>query len=353
MSKNQFEQLIEYVINDEDAKAKELFHQIVVSKSRQIYENLMAEDNAYGPGMNAMGVTAGQSNEMDEGDDMMMGGSQSGDMIDDVQAEEEGTGMHEAEDEEKMDFDDEAEEAGDDLTSDMEDENDMEDDEAASKSDVMDLSDKLDELMAQFEDMMGGGDMGMDNDMGMDDTGMDDMGMDSDEPEMESGDMFGADEMPADDMGGDQLTVTHKFAEDDERLIREYIEKVNGGFGANIGGDNGVNTKSIVAGKNDMGGTTANIAQGHREVSADIGAKSTVQGNGVMKPNVVPNPDAQGNINVPGGKAGKTSFKTQVKGGGIDRQAGFNKPGQNAGGETGANSRDGEKNTRSTLNARK
>jgi hypothetical protein len=35
----------------------------------------------------------------------------------------------------------------------------------------MDLSDKLDELMAQFEDMMGGSDMG--NDMGMDD-GMDD-----------------------------------------------------------------------------------------------------------------------------------------------------------------------------------
>jgi len=187
MSKNQFEQLIEYVINDEDAKAKELFHQIVVSKSRQIYENLMAEDNAYGPGMNAMGVTAGQSNEMDEGDDMMMGGSQSGDMIDDVQAEEEG--MMEADDEEDAEFDDEAEEAGDDLTSDMEDENDIEDDEAASKSDVMDLSDKLDELMAQFEDMMGGGDMGMDNDMGMDDMGMDggmdDMSMDDDEFETE------------------------------------------------------------------------------------------------------------------------------------------------------------------------
>ena len=165
MSKNQFEQLIEYVINDEDAKAKELFHQIVVSKSRQIYENLMAEDNAYGPGMNAMGVTAGQSNEMDEGDDMMMGGSQSGDMIDDVQAEEEG--MMEADDEEDAEFDDEA----------------------ASKSDVMDLSDKLDELMAQFEDMMGGSDMGMDNDMGMDDMGMDggmdDMSMDDDEFETE------------------------------------------------------------------------------------------------------------------------------------------------------------------------
>jgi hypothetical protein len=162
MSKNQFEQLIEYVINDEDAKAKELFHQIVVSKSRQIYENLMQEDNAMGEEPTEIDT------DMSEGDDMM-GGSQSGDMIDDVQAEEEG--MMETDDD--AEFDDEAEDAGADLTRDMEDEHDMGDDETASKSDVMDLSDKLDELMAQFEDMMGGGDMG-----GMDDDGMDDDGMD-------------------------------------------------------------------------------------------------------------------------------------------------------------------------------
>ena len=41
---NRFEQLIEYVINDEDAKARELFHDIVVAKSREIYENLMQEE---------------------------------------------------------------------------------------------------------------------------------------------------------------------------------------------------------------------------------------------------------------------------------------------------------------------
>ena len=180
MSKNQFEQLIEYVINDEDAKAKELFHQIVVSKSRQIYENLMQEDNAMGE---EPPDTDGNP-PMEEGDDMM-GGSQSGDMIDDVQAEEEG--MHEAEDDADSEFDDEAEEDGEDFTKDMEhDHDEMGDDEAASKSDVMDLSDKLDELMAQFEDMMGGGDMG--DDAGMEDDGMDnmdDMAMDDDEFETE------------------------------------------------------------------------------------------------------------------------------------------------------------------------
>jgi hypothetical protein len=179
MSKNQFEQLIEYVINDEDAKAKELFHQIVVSKSRQIYENLMAEDNNYGTGMNAMGVTSGQSNEMDEGDDMMMGGSQTEELMQGIQAEENGDGMMEAddEDEEKIDFDDEAEDDGEDLTKDMEKDNDMEMDDAEQTDRILDLEDKLDELMAQFEEMMG------DNDMdGMDDMGgMDDMAMDDDE----------------------------------------------------------------------------------------------------------------------------------------------------------------------------
>jgi len=174
MSKNQFEQLIEYVINDEDAKAQELFHQIVVSKSRQIYENLMQE------GENDMGMTP---DEVDTDMDESMGGSQTGKMIDELEAEENGGSMHEGEDEdeEKIDFDDEAEDAGADLTRDMEDENDMEDDEPASKSDVMDLSDKLDELMAQFEDMMGGGDMdGMEDD-GMDGGGMGDEEVDFDE----------------------------------------------------------------------------------------------------------------------------------------------------------------------------
>jgi len=172
MSKNQFEQLIEYVINDEDAKAKELFHQIVVSKSRQIYENLMQE------GENDMGMTPDAvDTDMDES---MMGGSQTEEMIHDVEMEEKGMMETDDEDEEKIDFDDEAEEDGKDFTKDMEhDHDEMGGDEPASKDDVMDLADKLDELMAQFEDMMGGGDMG--DDAGMGDDGMDDEEVDFDE----------------------------------------------------------------------------------------------------------------------------------------------------------------------------
>ena len=175
MSKNQFEKLIEYVINDEDAKAKELFHQIVVSKSRQIYENIMQDEEIEED--NAMGEEPVEvDTDMSESDEL--GGSQSGDMIDDVETEE--SGMMETDDD--SEFDDGAEEAGDDLTHDLEGEHDMGGEEAATKGDVMDLADKLDELMAEFESMMGGGD-----DMGGNDMG-DDMGeieVDADEFETE------------------------------------------------------------------------------------------------------------------------------------------------------------------------
>jgi hypothetical protein len=60
-------------------------------------------------------------------------------------------------------------------------------------------------------------------------------------------------------------------------------------------GDNGANTKSVVASANDMGGDAGNIAQGADEKggSAD-NAKE----------------DSAGNVNVPGGKASK-SMKSQ------------------------------------------
>jgi hypothetical protein len=69
-------------------------------------------------------------------------------LITDVETEEEGINM---EDESDAEFDDEAEEAGDDLTHDIEDggEGNIEDR-------VVDLEDKLDELMAEFEAIMGG-----------------------------------------------------------------------------------------------------------------------------------------------------------------------------------------------------
>jgi len=117
---NKFEQLIEYVINDEEQKAHELFHDIVVAKSREIYENIMAEeaeeeldeakdeeelDEAADEELDE----AKDEEELDEAEEMeegAMGGDASDDLIDEVETEEqsdmnmEGEGDDEEEEEE-------------------------------------------------------------------------------------------------------------------------------------------------------------------------------------------------------------------------------------------------------------
>ena len=165
---SKFEQLIEYVINDEEAKAKELFHDIVVEKSREIYENLMNEESDADRDDKAekAGKKVAKDIEYDEKEDTleegMIGaddeeetnegmektsGDASQDLMREVETEEEG--MYEEDSD--AEFDDEAEEDGEELTHDMEkdhDEGDIEDR-------VVDLEDKLDELMAEFESLMG------------------------------------------------------------------------------------------------------------------------------------------------------------------------------------------------------
>ena len=169
MNKPSFEQLIEYVINDEEAKARELFHQIVVEKSRTIYESLMDEDEQIDED-DAMGRT----DQYDEA----MGGDAADDLIDDVEAEEQG--MQEAEDEEEMDMDMDMAADGDDAV-------DMgmgADGDEELEDRVVDLEDKLDELMAEFESMMGGDDMGSEMGDQMDSPDM--TGMDVVDDEMET-----------------------------------------------------------------------------------------------------------------------------------------------------------------------
>ena len=168
---NKFEQLIEYVINDEETKARELFHDIVVEKSRQIYEDLMAEEADEE-------LEEAAEEEIEEG---MMGGDAADDLIDDVEMEEESDMNMEGEDDgEEMDMsmDDGEEEfsMGDDEGS---------GDEPATKDDIMNLEDKLDQLMAEFEDLMGGDDMGDGDGFGPDEGG-DAIEMD-DTDEMEPG----------------------------------------------------------------------------------------------------------------------------------------------------------------------
>jgi hypothetical protein len=80
-------------------------------------------------------------------------------------------------------------------------------------------------------------------------------------------------------------------------IMREYTDKVSASMG-----DNGANAKSPVAGKNDMGGTSANIAKGGSADEKGTGASA-------------PKQDTAGNVNVPGGKAAKmNAAKAPAKG---------------------------------------
>lgn len=256
---NKYEQLIEHIINDETDKARDLFHNIVVEKSRDIYESLIDEE------------------DMNE-----VGGNKVEDLADDVSCDE--SGMYEdedeTEDETEMDL------VGDDSELDMDDEHDYDDsgelddheeDHGELENRVVDLESALDELKAEFDQLMAGEEAEETNFPGIhgDDDMQSDAGYDDVEPE----------------------------------LVREYVEKVGETNQKAEGGEVGtgkrasVNAKSIVAGKNDMGGSAKNLNQG--QTGADVSAE---------KPKAkVPHADKF--ENVPGAKAGnafanKESAKT-------------------------------------------
>jgi hypothetical protein len=188
---NKFEQLIEYVINDEEAKARELFHDIVVEKSRAIYEEMMEEEtveeseeqideestHAEDDKAEKAGRRVTKDIEYDDKKDKMdeseeavaedLGGDQADDLIDDIEVEEEGLSMEG--------------EGSDDMGEEMAD--------ADIEDRVVDLEDKLDELMAEFEALMGDqGEADVDTEMDMEvdsDDGMTDIEVADDEMETE------------------------------------------------------------------------------------------------------------------------------------------------------------------------
>jgi len=251
---NQYEKLIELIINEQEDQARELFHQIVVEKSREIYENLIDEndfeDSVHGDG-----------NQVEE-------------LVKDIEDDQQG--LPEAEDDEmgmEMGMDDEAgEEEGGEMDMDMDDETGEEGEEGQGdeglEDRVMDLEAALDELKAEFDQLMG-----------------DEMH----EPEHNDG-------IDDPDFGGDE----------GEEMVREYVEKVampsNKSEGGEVaaGKSAAINKQSIVAKSNNMGGTTSNIAKGGSEQAAD--GKPTPQPTNAYSKGKGNLPGAGNFENVPGAK---------------------------------------------------
>ena len=217
---NKFEQLIELFIAEDEQGAKDLFHEIVVEKSRDIYESLTDEDQVEETAeVDEDAVEEAEEIEESDFDEAELGGDAADDMIDDIEADEEGLSME----------DDDADEEIEDR--------------------VVDLEDALDELKAEFEALMGGDDAADDDAMDM-------------EPEM---DMDMGDEEGEEEEGEEE-------EEADESFVREYTEKAP----APVTSEQGDGSTGPVAGKNDMGGSAKNIAQGGDEKGAPT-PKSTVQ----------------------------------------------------------------------------
>lgn len=203
MDNKKFEKLIDLIINENEEQARELFHDIVVEKSREIYESLMDEE----PGMDQVG---GLLDELETDEEGMV---EDEDELADIELDD---GMG---DEEEIDLD--AEEFGDEEGG----EEDLEDR-------VVDLEDKLDELMAEFEELMG-------SEEGMgDEEDMEDMGSEEDM--------------------GDEEDIGDEEGEEDTLEESVQLQAVKGLYGSKIGGDDGDNKKSPALTKPKVVATGAN-----------------------------------------------------------------------------------------------
>ena len=192
-------------------------------------------------------------------------------------------------------------------------------DEAGNLEDkVMSLEDELESLKAKFAELMGepaDGEMSP-MDSGMDDEEMDmdmEVGMD-DQDEMEGTYM----EAKAADKAAAMKDIKKDVKKDAKKMteaewIREYVEKVS----APSNQEGADNTKSTVAGKNDMGGKVV----GGSPDNADPKGTPSNKPSGLLKSGG----DLIGKTqNSPGANAGKTSFASKAPAAKSSEESGTN-----------------------------
>ena len=257
----QFEAMLEALINEDHEQAKEIFHQIVVGKSREIYEELLAEDFSAADANKAANLGGKSDHEEveEEGDEEM---------------EEEG------DEEEADDSEDDAEADGEENPfGDEEGEDDSEEGEGDIEDRVMDLEDALEDLKAEFEQLLAG-------------------------EEAEEADHPGIH-----DMGGDDAMGGMDDMEDEGMPMMEYYKKVSVSHG-----DNGQNTKSTIDNmKNDMGGSNKNIAQSFSTTTGGTTGGLAKNTPGDLTKGMNVHNRVQSN-------AGKTAFKKSEPGHGAEKK---------------------------------
>jgi len=272
--KTTLEQMLEHLVNDESAKAEELFHEYVVAKSREIYEDLIEEEVKDEEVDEASKDEEAEDKEVDEAskdedkeEDKVDEATDEDEVKEDSKDEEVDEEFEEvaveADDEDEGDMD-----MGGDATDDLESDLEGGDEEGEKEPEELfqDLDSIVDELQAKFDEIKG-----------------------EDKPE--------GDEDMEDEMKDSIETPVSSDPEGDAELatMREYVEKVAGGHGAEKkgGAESADNKKSVVDNmKNDMGGTTANIAKGGEANEKNDGGLADIK----------PKEENMGNVNTPGSK---------------------------------------------------
>ena len=288
---------MDLIVNEESEKANELFHQIVVEKSREIYENLIAEEE--------------EEEEMDESADEEEMDESADEEEMDESAEEEMDESIDLEDSYSMEADDEdpmsgSGDATDEFGSDIGgDEMDSEEDpESQEDNAIMDIKTAIQELEAAFaelEQAQGG-------------------------EASHSG--FGSDEEPGMD-DEDNGMMMGKPAFEGRRITREYTEKVGNDWdksgsmksqGQYVGAGTGEKESAPVEGRSPIssgkgkpstGAHAGNILKVSHEGGTPTGTSPAGKAGGFLS---AAKDMSTGNGNVPGGKMGVKNLSA-VKGG--------------------------------------
>ena len=350
---SKLELIIESILNEDEKTAKALFHEFVVARSREIYESLMDEEMG---GNQAQGFVQDLTNQDEQAQDMGLG-------EDDEEAGE-------------------IELGGDDMGNDFGDEETFGDDGdmGGEEGEHEEIAAKLDDLEAQLAELKSMlGDEGAE---GGEDFGGDDMGgeegesdFDMDGGEEGSGSAEGEEDGMMEAMGSGsgvsgsgksgsgKMESANPFAKSgsgksgsgksgsgasgsgksgsgkmegytrktEAEIMKEYVDKIGeiykqepaSGEGKTVGtgGDAPtVNKDSITGPGADFGGTNENIATGGSNENPD--GKQFKAPNNEYSKKRGELPGAGQFKNVPGGDAGKTSFKTKEPGHGAEKKSG-------------------------------
>jgi hypothetical protein len=252
-NKSVLEQVLEHILAEDEAKAKELLHGFMVEKSRDIYESLLDEDaleeaieeevaseeEAVEEAEESEEEAVEEAEESEEeAVEETVAGSPSEDFYDEVEANvgADESGVNEEDDEEEigpeLDMDDESEDKGEEEVEDR----------------VDDLEAQLDELKAEFEKLMADDEDGdeevadaeadLEDEMEIESFAEEEIDLDEEvaEEELEEATQFSKEQKPVNDASGDH-TASPKFPKKESFGTSEKeLFGSDGGEGSKAGG---------------------------------------------------------------------------------------------------------------------